>query len=118
MRQAGMSALLRAITLMLMTSAAAASSCTWYTSPSGSDSNSGKAPGSPVSLKQAVRKTQPGDVVCLRAGTYYVDTPFQIYHPGTAAKWITYTNYSGEAAVFAPNSGSAALLLMGSAVQY
>jgi hypothetical protein len=102
---------------MLMTSAAMAS-CTWYTSPSGVDSNSGKAPSSPISLKQAIRKTKPGDVVCLMAGTYYVDTPFQIYHPGTATNWITYTNYNGAAAVLAPNSGSSALLLMGSAVQY
>src|ERR1700674_3285890 len=73
-RQIGWAALLCAITLMLMTSAAVAS-CTWYTSPSGIDSNTGKSPDSPVSLKKAVRKTKPGDVVCLMAGTYYVDTP-------------------------------------------
>jgi hypothetical protein len=52
------------------------------------------------------------------AGTYYVDTPFGVYHSGTAVKWITYTNYNGAAAVLAPNSGTGALFLLGSGTHY
>jgi hypothetical protein len=117
MRRIGLSALLCAITLMLMTSAAMAG-CTWYASPAGVNSNSGKSPSSPIPLKKAAQNSQPGDVVCLMAGKYLVDTPFEIPNSGTAANWITYTNYKGTAAVILPNSGWVALFRLGSGVRY
>src|SRR6266404_9092554 len=57
------------------TTTSAATDCTLYASPSGSSGNSGKIPSSPLTLQVAVNQTQPGSVVCLMSGTYYVDTP-------------------------------------------
>jgi len=109
--------MLYAISGLLMTSSALGV-CTLYASPSGSSSNSGKTPSSPLSLLAAVNRTQPGSVVCLLAGTYSVDTPFEIYKSGTSSNWIVYTNYNGGAAVIVPKSGTMALMLVPSGVRY
>ena len=102
---------------MLMTSSALGA-CTLYASPTGTYTNSGKSPSSPVPLSAAVRLSQPGSVVCLLAGTYPVDTPFEIYKSGTSSNWIVYTNYNGGAAVIVPRSGKLALMLVPVGVRY
>ena len=111
------SAILCGVVGLLMTSSALGA-CTLYASPSGSSSNSGKSPSSPIPLLTAVRLAQPGSVVCLLAGTYPVDTPFEIYKSGTSSNWIVYTNYNGGAAVIVPKSGTMALMLVPSGVRY
>ena len=116
-RQSLIRLVLCAIAGMLMTSSAMGA-CTLYASPSGSSSNSGKSPSSPLSLLAAVNRTQPGSVVCLLAGTYSVDTPFGIYNSGTSSNWIVYTNYNGGAAVIVPKSGTMALMLVPVGVRY
>ena len=92
--------------------------CTLYASPSGSSSNSGKSPSSPVPLLTAERLAQPGSVVCLLAGTYSVDTPFEIYKSGTSSSWIVYTNYNGGAVLIVPKSGTMGLMRLGPGVRY
>jgi hypothetical protein len=52
------------------------------------------------------------------AGTYPVDTPFEIYKSGTSSNWIVYTNYNGGAAVIVPKSGSVTLFLVPVGVRY
>ena len=111
------SAILCGVVGLLMTSSAMGA-CTLYASPSGISTNSGTSPSSPVSLLTAVRLAQPGSVVCLLAGTYPVDTPFEIYKSGTSSNWIVYTNYNGGAAVIVPRSGKLALMLVPVGVRY
>jgi hypothetical protein len=107
--------LLCAVGAMLMTSAALAS-CTWYVSPLGGFR--GRSPQYPTTLQRVILKTRPGDVVCLEAGTYSLDTPFGIYHSGTSTNWITYTTFRNAIAVITPKSGNGPLFLLGSATQY
>ena len=106
---------------MLMVSSAMGA-CTLYASPSGSSRNSGTSSSSPIPLSTAVSRTQPGSVVCLMAGTYYIDLPYGmgIYNSGTSSKWIVYTNYNGAVALIVPNSGygSVPLFRLGSGVRY
>ncbi len=109
--------MLCAIGVMLMTSSALGA-CTLYASPSGISTNSGTSPTSPIPLSTAVRRTQSGSVVCLLAGTYQVNTPFEIYKSGTSSSWIVYTNYNGAVAVIVPNSGTSSLMRLGSGVRY
>jgi hypothetical protein len=106
-----------AIALTLMT-ASSAGACTLYASPSGSPKNSGTSPSSPLSLLAARNRTQPGSVVCLMAGTYYVDTPFEIDRSGTSSNWITYTNYAGAVVMIVPNSGTLPLMEVTAGVRY
>jgi hypothetical protein len=109
------SMLLCAVGATLMTSVAMAG-CTWYVSPLGG--YRGRGPQYPTTLQRVILKTQPGDVVCLEAGTYSVDTPFGLYHSGTPTHWITYTTFRKAAAVLIPNSGNGPLLLVGATTQY
>src|SRR5215468_2137709 len=95
----------------------AAQTCTLYASPSGNNSNTGTSPSSPITLLGAARRTQPGSVVCLEAGTYYVTTPFEITRSGTSSNWVVYKNYT-SGAVIAPGSGSYSLFKVTPGVQY
>src|SRR5467141_1244880 len=116
-RQVSLIAVLSAAAGILMTVPAAAS-CTLYASPSGTSTNSGTSSSSPVSLLRASHLAKAGSVVCLMAGTYPVDTPFEIYKSGTSSNWIVYTNYNGGAAVIVPKSGHVTLFLVPVGVRY
>jgi parallel beta-helix repeat protein len=77
--------------------------CTRYVSPGGSDSNSGTESGPWGTAQHAFDSAQPGQTICFRAGTYpmakqgrYSQT---LNTSGTAAQWITVTNYPGEVVV-------------------
>jgi hypothetical protein len=67
--------------------------CTWYVAPSGKRSSSGKERASPLALREAAKRTQPGDVVCFLPGTYDLDSPLYISTGGTAAAYVTYQSY-------------------------
>jgi hypothetical protein len=67
--------------------------CTWYVAPSGQRSNSGKELASPLTLSEAAKRTQPGDIVCLLPGKYDLDAPVYISKGGTAEAYVTYTSY-------------------------
>ena len=74
---------------------------TWYASPSGSGSSCTMA--SPCSLATAAGKPAPGDIVCLRGGTY-TQGPF-VTVSGTAAKWISFVAYPGELPILDSTTG-------------
>jgi hypothetical protein len=70
----------------------------YYVSPGGSDNNSGTL-GSPwQTVAYALGKLSPGDVLNLRAGTYY-EYDIDITLKGTASAPITIQSYPGELAL-------------------
>jgi hypothetical protein len=71
----------------------AASDCTLFASPSGSDSNSGSSPAAPKSFFGAANATQPGSVLCLLGGSYNLSSSFTPPHSGSPSAWIVYKNY-------------------------
>lgn len=91
--------------------------CTKFVSPTGSDSNTGTSLSSPwLSVEHAFQNATAGDYVCFRGGWYPQNpqnggtgkdpcitdgTYSQILRSGgTSTNWITFTNYSGEMAIF------------------
>jgi len=105
-----LSAILVGGVTMLMP-ANAAGACTLYVSPTGKSTNSGTSPSSPITLLMAPSRTQPGSVVCLLAGSYYISTSLYIYKSGTSSNWIVFTNYNGAVAVIVPTAGFGAMPL-------
>ncbi len=77
------------------------SGTTWYASPSGSGNNCTLA--SPCALGTAAGKPAPGDIVCLRGGTY-TQGPF-VTVSGTASKWISFVAYPGELPIIDSTTG-------------
>lgn len=68
--------------------ALAASSISYFVSPSGSDSNNGTSPSAPFrSIQKAVDLAQPGDTITLASGTYMQDVLSK--RDGTAGAPIT-----------------------------
>ncbi len=90
-------------------------SCNLYVSSSGRSANSGISAGSPIPLGTAVRRTRPGNVICLMAGQYHMDM-LEISRSGTSNAWVTYTNYNGVAEIIA--SGDRPIIEVGPGVQY
>ncbi|KAH6725047.1 pectate lyase [Leptodontidium sp. 2 PMI_412] len=82
---------------LVLISANAAFSATFYVSPSGSDSAAGTLAAPYKSIQVAVNKAVAGDTIYLRAGTYSPTTNIQIKSKsGTASAPITLSSYSGE----------------------
>jgi hypothetical protein len=69
--------------------------CTTYVSPSGG--GNGLSSGGPTSLSAAISAVNPGDVVCLEAGTYPTSTNLEIDRSGTPSAPITFTGWGGTA---------------------
>ena len=87
---------LSALTLAIVGSpppASATGGCDRYAAPSGSDSAPGSVAQPLRSVQRLVDALQPGQVGCLRAGTYSGDEPLRISEHGT-----TLTAYPGESA--------------------
>ena len=76
----------------------AATTCSLYASPSGSDQNSGGSPALPKTFLGAAVASRPGAVVCLLGGTYSLSSAFKPPTSGTPSAWIIYRNY-GDAPV-------------------
>jgi hypothetical protein len=68
--------------------------CTLYASASGSDRNSGSAPGTPKTVAGAANATVPGSVVCMEGGNYTFTGVWIVPpHNGSAGNPITYQAY-------------------------
>jgi len=75
---------------------AQAPGCTLYVSTTGSDSNDGRSETSAFrTIQSAADAVQPGDVVCVKAGTY---AGFQVLNKGNAsdARFIVFHPFPGE----------------------
>jgi hypothetical protein len=84
----------------------------WYVGPNGSDWTTdtgsttivnGNTASAPLADPQyAVSVTQPGDLVCLLAGTY---GPFLVYNSGNASGWIRYEAMPGQHVIIDETGG-------------
>jgi hypothetical protein len=74
---------------------------TYYASPTGSGSSCTLA--SPCSLGTAAGKPKPGDIVCLRGGTYSSGLFATV--SGTSTAWITFAAYPGELPIISSSTG-------------
>jgi parallel beta-helix repeat protein len=81
---------------MFAGSAAAATTCSLVASPTGSDSNSGSISAPFQTPQKLVFSLAPGQVGCLRGGTYNEDVKF--VQAGSAGAPITLTSFPGETA--------------------
>ncbi len=69
---------------------------TIYVAPNGSDSNAGTLEAPLYSLAVAVAAAQPGDIIYMRAGTYYYTATVVIDKAGTSNSPIKILAYPGE----------------------
>jgi hypothetical protein len=65
--------------------------CTWWVAGNGGDGNLGTRSQPWATLQHAADEIEAGDVVCVAAGTYPVDTEVKLTTSGTAAAPITFT---------------------------
>ncbi len=72
---------------------ALAADCTLYAAANGNDWYAGSSPASPKTLEGASQASQPGAVICLRAGTYNLSRTFYPARSGTPTAWIVYKAY-------------------------
>lgn len=77
------------------TSGGSGSSCTHYVATNGSDSNPGTLLAPWQTLSKASSAALPGNVICIRTGTY--GQPIIPQASGNATQQITFKNYNGEA---------------------
>ncbi len=72
--------------------------CSRFVAANGNDGNDGLTTVTPwKTVQKAANSAQPGDVVCVRAGTY--NEKITINVSGTAGAYITFQSYPGETAV-------------------
>jgi len=75
-------------------SSEASSDCTFFVATTGDDANNGKTETASFrTIHKAADSVQPGDVVCVRGGTY---PGFTVTKSGTASQPITFRAYPGE----------------------
>ena len=89
-----------------VTQAAVATDCTRYVAANGNDANAGTSPTAPKTLTGASSASNPGDVICLKAGTYYLSRTFSPARNGTASAWIVYKNYGDGTVLFVWTGGT------------
>ena len=82
-----------------------ATDCTLYAAVSGNDINPGTSPSEPKTLHGAAMAAQPGAVVCLEGGTYYLTQSFSPPRNGTAKAYITYKAYGDTTPIFVWKGG-------------
>ncbi len=75
------------------------SDCTYFVAPDGSDSAPGTRDQPWETIQQAADSAQPGDVICLRGGTYPTPEGVSITSSGTAEAPITFAAYPGESPI-------------------
>jgi parallel beta-helix repeat protein len=85
-----------AAALVFAPAAGADVTCTQYAAPSGSDDAAGTLDAPYRTAQELANSLKPGDVGCLRSGTYVEDVT--ISKPGTPSARITLTSYPGERA--------------------
>lgn len=72
--------------------------CTRFVATTGNDNNDGLTLTTPwKTVQKAANAAQPGDIVCVRAGTYNEKVTINV--SGTAGAAITFQSYPGETAV-------------------
>ena len=76
----------------------AASACTYYVAPDGSDAGAGTQSDPWRTFQHAADTAQAGDTVCFRGGTYPVDEDIHLSQSGTAGAVITFIAYPGSGA--------------------
>jgi hypothetical protein len=74
--------------------------CTYYISPTGSDSGAGTVASPWKTIRFASAKLLPGKALCARGGTYYGQAGTIWRSSGTATAPVTFRNYPGEKPVF------------------
>jgi hypothetical protein len=67
---------------------------TYYASPDGTGTDCSLA--SPCSLDTAAAKPKPGDIICMRGGTYASALSVPSSVSGTDSGWVTFAAYPGE----------------------
>lgn len=74
---------------------------TYYVSPNGDDANSGtiEAPFATIQKAHDNVSLQPGDVICLRGGTYYPTAQTVFNKVGNANNYFVLSSYQGEVSV-------------------
>jgi hypothetical protein len=72
---------------------ALATDCTLYAAANGNDWYSGNSPAWPKTLDGTSQASQPGAVICLKAGTYDLPSTFYPARSGAPNAWIVYKAY-------------------------
>jgi hypothetical protein len=67
--------------------------CTLFASAAARDNGSGTRANSPLPFSRAAALAQPGSVVCLLAGTYFLSSSFKPPSSGNPSLWIVYKSY-------------------------
>ena len=71
--------------------------CTRFVATSGNDNNDGTINAPWKTVQKAANSAQPGDVICVRGGTYNERVTINV--SGTAGAYITFQSYPGETAI-------------------
>jgi len=71
--------------------------CTRFVATTGNDNNPGTMDAPWKTIQKAANSVQPGDVVCVRGGTYKERVTINV--SGTAGAYITFQSYPGETAI-------------------
>lgn len=72
--------------------------CSRFVAANGNDSNNGLTIGTPwKTIQKAANSAQPGDIVCVRGGTYNEAVTFGV--SGASGAYITFQSYPGETAI-------------------
>jgi len=71
--------------------------CTRFVATTGNDNNPGTMDAPWKTIQKAANSAQPGDVVCVRGGTYNERVTINV--SGTAGAYITFQSYPGETAI-------------------
>lgn len=80
------------------TSTPAPGACTRFVATTGDDNNDGLTINTPWrTVQKAANSAQPGDVVCVRGGTYNEKVTINV--SGAAGAYITFQSYPGETAI-------------------
>ncbi|MGN0142706.1 MAG: nitrous oxide reductase family maturation protein NosD [Roseburia sp.] len=83
----------------------------YYISPKGNDKGNGSKSRPFRTFSAALKKLKPGDTLYVRKGTYTENIVIPAKCSGTADKYITICNYSGEKAVISGKSQKSPVLL-------
>jgi parallel beta-helix repeat protein len=81
-------------TIVMYPPSCTGSGTTYYASPSGTGTVCSES--SPCSLDTAASKPRPGDIICLRGGTYPNALSIGSNISGNAGAWITFSAHPGE----------------------
>jgi cysteinyl-tRNA synthetase len=86
--------------------------CTYFVAPDGRDDAPGSESQSWASFQHAADSAQPGDTVCFREGSYFIEDTVWITQSGTAKDPIVYIAYPGERPVLDGGNEVGGLLIL------